>query len=395
MSQATLVEPDLGFIKNVVAEGGDTLKKCFQCATCSVVCNLSPDDRPFPRKEMIWAQWGLKDRLAKDPDVWLCHQCNDCSKYCPRGAKPGDVLAVLRRQAILASAFPRFVAKIVNDPKWLPVVFGIPVVILLLFMLAAGTLGMPEGEIIYRKFIPQWPVVDVIFPLTAIWAMICSAVGVRRVWVGFKEGATAEKREYKPSVLEFVTLYVIPPVVEILKHGNFKECVVNRIRYLAHLNMLWGFVLLFITTNVVFIGVYIFGEQTPYSLANPIKWIANIGAITLILGSLVAVGNRLAQGEDAGKSTYFDWLFLLVVLATGISGLLTEVLRLANARGVAYPMYFIHLIFVWFLFAYLPFSKFAHLLYRTTAMVYAWYTGREMRKGTAVTLSFDSPSDGC
>lgn len=386
MSQTKLVEPDIGFIKDVVAEGGDTLKKCFQCATCSVVCNLSPDDRPFPRKEMVWTQWGLKDRLARDPDVWLCHQCNDCTKYCPRGAKPGDVLAVLRRQAILANGFPQFVAKMVNNPKWLPVVFGIPVVLLLLFMAAAGIRGIPDGEIIYRNFIPQWPVVDVLFPLTAVWAMICAAAGVRRLWAGFNEGAQPEKKEYRPSVFEFSTLYVVPTIVDILKHSNFKECVVNRIRYLAHLNMLWGFVLLFVTTSTVFIGVYTFGKQTPYPLSHPIKWIGNIGAIILIVGSLVAVKNRLSQGEDAGKATYFDWLFLIVVLATGISGLLTELLRLANVPGLAYPMYFIHLVFVWFLFAYLPFSKFAHILYRTTAMVYARYTGRKMRKGTAVSV---------
>jgi quinone-modifying oxidoreductase subunit QmoC len=273
----------------------------------------------------------------------------------------------------------------VNDSKWLPVVFGIPVVILLLFMTAAGTLGIPEGEIIYRKFISQWPVVDVLFPLTAIWAGICAAVGVRRLWAGFKEGLPkGALREHNASPVAFVTQYVIPTITDILKHSNFKECVVNRIRYLAHLNMLWGFVLLFMTTASVFIGVYIFGKETPYPLSNPIKWIGNIGAVIVILGSLVAIGNRLSQGEDAGKATYFDWLFLLVVLATGISGLLTEILRLADVPGVAYPTYFVHLVFVWFLFAYLPFSKFAHLLYRTTAMVFARYTGREMKKGSAV-----------
>jgi quinone-modifying oxidoreductase subunit QmoC len=381
MSQATLIEPDLKFIKQVKAKGGDTLKKCYQCAACSVVCNLSPDDRPFPRKEMIWAQWGLKERLIKDPDIWLCHQCNDCSKYCPREARPGDVLAVLREMTIIENAFPKFFAEWVNDPKFLPVIFGIPVVLLLMFMVAFGDIRIPEGEIIYRKFIAQWPVVDVLFPLTAIWATICSAIGIFKLWNGF---SSAGKSNEKSSIVNFSLKTVLPTIIDILKHSNFKECVVNRARYLSHLNILWGFILLFITTTCVAAGVYIFGQQTPYSLWNPIKWIGNIGAIILIAGSILVFTNRLSQGEDAGKATYFDWLFLWVVLFTGVSGLLCEILRLADTPVLAYPMYFIHLVFVWFLFAYLPYSKFAHILYRTTAMVYARYTGREMKKGTKV-----------
>jgi len=173
-------------------------------------------------------------------------------------------------------------------------------------------------------------------------------------------------------------------IIDILKHNNFKECVVNRPRYLSHLGTMWGFILLFITTACVATGVYILGRQTPYSLANPIKWMGNIGAIILIVGCILAFVNRLSKGEDTGKTTYADWLLLWVVSITGVTGVLCEILRLADAPGVAYPMYFIHLVFVWFLFAYFPFSKFAHLLYRATAMVYARSMGRELKKGTTV-----------
>jgi quinone-modifying oxidoreductase subunit QmoC len=250
-------------------------------------------------------------------------------------------------------------------------------------MAASGGIRIPEGEIIYRKFIAQWPVVDVLFPLTAIWATICAAIGIYKLWNGFTSQGES-KSMGKPSIVDFTLKTVLPAIMDILKHSNFKECVINRTRYLSHLNILWGFILLFMTTSLVFVGLYIFGQQTPYSLLNPIKWIGNIGAIILIAGSILVFKNRLSQGEDAGKATYFDWLFLWVVLLTGVSGFLCEILRLADTPALAYPMYFIHLVFVWFLFAYLPYSKFAHMLYRTTAMVYARYIGREMKKGTKV-----------
>ena len=66
MTEAYLVEPDLDFINEVGALGGEDLKKCYQCATCSSVCELAPEDAPFPRRQVLWAQWGLVDRLATE-----------------------------------------------------------------------------------------------------------------------------------------------------------------------------------------------------------------------------------------------------------------------------------------------------------------------------------------
>ena len=128
--ERNLIKPDTQFINYLKKNGGDSLKKCFQCATCSVVCSLSPEEKAFPRKEMIAASWGQKDNLLSDPDVWLCHGCSDCSTYCPRGAKPADVLAAIRSYIVEFFAFPKFMGSILREPKYLILLLLIPFLIL-------------------------------------------------------------------------------------------------------------------------------------------------------------------------------------------------------------------------------------------------------------------------
>ena len=152
MAEATVIKPDLDFVKGVIEAGGESLKKCYQCATCSVVCNVTPDQNPFPRKEMIWAQWGLKEKFIGNPDVWLCHQCNDCTVYCPRGAKPGEVLGAIRKQTISQYSKPGFLVNMVNNKALVWLIFLIPALLLGLVLSADGIFIPAEGELIFSNF---------------------------------------------------------------------------------------------------------------------------------------------------------------------------------------------------------------------------------------------------
>src|SRR5512135_558309 len=138
MAEGKLIQPDLKFVKKIMSSGGESLKKCYQCATCSVVCNMTPDDKPFPRKEMIHAQWGLKDKLIGNPDIWLCHQCSDCTAYCPRGAKPGEVLNAIRKMSIENYSVPKSLGKLVGNPGALVLLLAIPAVIFLIILAGLG-----------------------------------------------------------------------------------------------------------------------------------------------------------------------------------------------------------------------------------------------------------------
>ncbi|MBI5254099.1 MAG: quinone-interacting membrane-bound oxidoreductase complex subunit QmoC [Euryarchaeota archaeon] len=353
--------PNLKFVKDVIASGGESLKKCFQCATCSVMCSISPDKKPFPRKEMIWAQWGLKERLIKNPDIWLCHECNDCTAYCPRGAKPSNVFAALRSLSIQHYAFPRFMGKAMSDAKYLPFLFALPVIIFLAVLRAIGNLKIPPGEIVFSKFIPI-KYVDTIFMPVAGFVLLSFAVGLSRFW-----------RDIKPAPKGNFPKAFFSALIEILTHGRFKKCGVNKIRYYAHLGIFYGFAGLFLATNLVLVYLYVLGVKTPLPISNPVKILANLSALLLFVGITLVVYNRLTN-KDASRGTYFDWNLILAIYAVTISGILTEVARLVNIANAAYPLYFIHLVFVFYLIAYLPYSKLAHLLYRTTAMVYEKYS---------------------
>lgn len=380
MTDKYLLEPDVSFVKDLARLGGDTLKKCFQCATCSVACPISPDTKPFPRKEMVAASWGLKDRLIGNLDIWLCHHCGDCTDLCPRGAKPGEVLGAVRSYAITEYAAPKSIGKMVNDPKMLPVIgLLVPTVIFLVLGLITGLLdfspALGEHGISHSNFFSTW-LVDMIFVPLAGWVAVIFALGLKRFLNDIHENAVlegkTEKQELEYGGLVAALIKVIP---SILKQDKFAECKENKDRDVAHWMVFLSFIGLFIVTNAFFVALYGLQIHGPYSQLNPVKWLANISGVALIIGSILLIKNRLAKTEQT--SVYKDWYLLGLVLGLGVTGMLTEMTRLAGLAGFTYFMYFVHLIFVFNLFAFLPFSKLAHLVYRTAALAYNEWSGRK------------------
>ncbi len=377
MAEPYMIEPDLNFIKEIGIMGGDDLKKCYQCATCSVACPISPDNHPFPRKEMIAASWGLKDRLVGNADIWLCHNCGDCTTRCPREAKPGDVLAAIRTYAIKEYAFPKKLAEMVNDPKKLPHILAIPAVLFIVLGVITGLLDFtPEGDhVAHANFFSTW-LVDLIFVPATFFAIAVFGMGLKRFLSDIHQNALIEGKTDKEKIepVEFVKALgrIIPT---ILKHQKFTECGENRERSTSHMMVLYGFIGLFIVTNIFFVVLYVFGIHGPYSQLNPVKWLANVAGVTLVIGSLLMIKKRLDQKDQ--KSTYKDWFLVGMVFAVAITGMLTEMTRLGGAAGLTYFIYFIHLITVFCIIAYLPYTKLAHLVYRTVAMAYAEYSNRK------------------
>ncbi|MFV0436978.1 MAG: quinone-interacting membrane-bound oxidoreductase complex subunit QmoC [Desulfopila sp.] len=385
------VQPDLQFIQTLKQAGGDTLKKCYQCATCSVACPLSTDHNPFPRKEMIWSQWGMKDNLLADPDIFLCHQCGDCTERCPRGAKPSEVLGAIRSYAYSFYGWPSGLAKLASDAKNLPLLIGIPALIILVLWFLSGAMHIPSTEQFaekgYTNFFGHWEfkwyakniffIVLFAVPSAAL-AVFSVFKGVSKLWSEMSRRAGLEPT-FRPSVVQFFADFLIPSLTETIKHSRFRECTVNVDRVKGHLPLLLSFIGLFIVTCWSLIKQDILGLiwpslHGPLSLIDPFKILANVSAIALLYGIWILWSNRTVMEKNGTASrTFYDWFLIWEIMAVGVTGLGAELLRWAGQPALGYIVYYLHLVAVMMLFLYMPYTKFAHMVYRTTAMCFEKY----------------------
>jgi quinone-modifying oxidoreductase subunit QmoC len=390
MSNRRLVDPDLNLIRDVKVAGGETLKKCYQCATCSVVCELSPDDRPFPRKEMLMAQWGQTDQLIHDPDIWLCHQCNDCSTHCPREAKPGDVLAAVRSHIYRSNAFPKFMGAALASPRSLPALVAVPIVLLLtcILMFAGRTADggfefMSSRVVDFNLFLPH-SAVDGLFVIGNILIFLLAFIGFKRFWNGLQSSGGER-------IMSFVQGLILT-LKELAAHSQFRKCGANAPRSTGHILVLYGFAGAMATTGCIFIfifvphylqllGIDIYHSffAVPINLPNPVKILGALSGASLVIGGGILIFRRWTSRDEVGANGYADYLFLYVLFLSGLTGMGTWLTRLTDIALLAYVTYFIHLVCIYFLLWYMPYSKFAHMFYRTLALVYARQIGREAR----------------
>jgi quinone-modifying oxidoreductase subunit QmoC len=336
---------------------------------------------------MIWAQWGLKDKLVADPDVFLCHQCGDCTAYCPRGAKPGEVLGAIRAYAYTHYGFPSGLAKLATEAKNLPLLIGIPAAIILVMWFISGGMHFPEGEVDFGYFFGHWDFkylsknvffIDVIMLSAAGLALYSAYRGVSAMWGKMSEQLECNA-DFKPSVKQFTVDFLWPSIQEIISHKRFNECGVNKNRIKGHQPLLLAFIGLLLLTGYSFVAKDIFGIffpslHGPIPQWNPFKIMGNISALAMLFGIFVLWGNRANQESESGATgNFYDWFLIYEIAAVGITGLLAELLRLAGIGSLAYLVYYLHLVSVMMLFLYMPYTKFAHLVYRTFAMAFEKY----------------------
>jgi len=351
---------------NVLAEikklGAFDLEACYSCGTCSAICPLSKDAVSFPRRMIRYAVLGLEKRILAAPEPWLCYHCGECSDSCPRQAEPAALMMALRRFATRRYSLGRVADAIYSSLAsvftWLLLSVAALVAILL-----AREPNMNLEKVDFLSFISLANIHDAGIGLSA-FIVLAAAI---QLWILYRNlhsgsGAAAFKAK-KAGVSAWKALS------ESVMQKRFGECADDKLRRLAHMGVSWGFMGMFLATLVI-LGV-------DYNILPLPRW------VSLVIGSASGVACSLGLGyyfylrlkgkTAVGRYSHpSDWVFLLLLALSILSGYVMLFFRFMNLPMAAYWTFAFHLVVVFDLLVTFPFSKFAHVIYRPVAI---WLAG--------------------
>ncbi len=367
MNERNLVQPDIQLIDYIKKNGGEDLKKCYQCATCTSVCALSTKEYGFPRRQMLLAQWGMKDKLLEDPGPWLCFYCGDCSAKCPRQANPGETMMSIRRYLTSKYDWTGISRLLYRSVFWeISILVFIAAVIVLLFTLPqnfgfgllARAGAAPLSNVMLEHFAPVG-IVDLGDRLMAVLLALLLLSNAARMFSGLVRG---EKIPFSLYITQFPHL-----IIQLLSQKNWKNCLSrDSVRnWLRHLFLVSGYAIMFILV-VVFLPWFQIKDTS-------IHWTSFLGyyaTIVLLISTAWIIFDRMHKTTEMHKFSHFsDWLFPILLFLTALTGILLHIFRVSDLPMLTYITYMVHLaIVVPMLVVEVPFGKWSHLLYRPLAI---------------------------
>lgn len=359
------VNPNLS--KELKDFGIGNWNECFHCGTCTAICPLTDQGFLFPRKEIRLMQMGLKEPLSLCTEPWLCYYCGECSETCPRDANPGELMMSLRRYLTSLYDWTGLSKRFYTSSLWelgFILVFAVLVVLAFLFILPPlDTSLTPEGGVKVTSFAPiktieffDWTMAFVVASL-----LISNILRMyyRVIWKDHtgKVSLAAHLREFWRLIYNFAV------------QPKFSKCE-DKKYWGAHWLLMSGYTIMFIV-----IVVYLPWFQTEkiypfYHLQRLLGYYATIG---LLIGLGVALIGRIKKKQIKFKFSHVsDWLFLVMLTLTVITGILIHIFRINGMPYATYISYILHMaVLVPMILIEVPFSKWSHLAYRPFAVYFA------------------------
>ena len=376
------IRVDATFIEEIKKYGAFDVNACFNCGNCTAVCPLSEGQDTFPRKMIRYSQLGARDRLIASKEIWLCYYCGECSDTCPRLAEPGEFMASARRY-LISSFDLSGISHLLYTSKIFTAVFMTILSGLFSLVLLYDRGSMEHTIPDMFRFIP-FEVIHNLGLGVIVAALVVAFAGVgRMVWalkVSLDHEHTEKQASQKPQGLTSRLFPAVKNVItELVVLKRYRDCEEEPkapwylSHWFIHWTIMWGFIGLGVATGIDYLLMIVADKipAQPDPLWYPTRMLGNVAGLFLMYGTSLAIISRFRKPDKFySHSLLSDWLFLWLLFLVGLTGFLLELaIYLPTGTTWGYVIFFVHVVIGMEIVVLLPFTKFAHAVYRPIALL--------------------------
>ncbi len=347
------IDPNL--YREIQQFGARDMEICMQCGNCSASCPLSDGNDTFPRKVYRYLQLGLRDKLLASPVPWLCYYCGECNKDCPRGAEPAETMMATRRWLTTQYDWTGLAKKLYLSEAWeIGALGAVALFIILLFVFFHGPVITDRMAV--NTFAPVlWIEIGDLLMAAVLSGFLFS--NAFRMYRFVMKGTKVPLYLYITQAREFV--------LHFATQKRWRKCSDDKTRWWKHFILVTGYM----TMMTLIIGCirWFQVDDSSWHFTSIFGYYATAALLYLTADMFIS---RMKKKEDIHRfSEPTDWLFLVLLFMTTLTGILMHIVRLAGWPMGTYVMYVIHLaIAVPMLVIEVPFGKWSHLFYRPLAI---------------------------
>ena len=354
------------FIDVLDKYGAEDVQLCYQCGDCSTVCAHANEIFKFPRKSMRQMQMGLEQKIETTIEPWLCYYCGQCTEQCPREADPGETMMSLRRWLISRYDFTglanQFYISKTKEILWVGLIAVITGLFLTMYGISYGNFNIYDGE---GAFLPSEFIHSFDLAIGGIMGAFLLANALRMWYFVMIKGV-----DFPVPWWLYIKKFLELPI-HFLTQKRYAECDDKEEKlhmpWLVHFGLALGYV-----TMLILVMVFI----VPFQAGPEIQWSVHIfgylATLGLLVGTIYFISNRIKKGYIQYKKSHnTDWMFVVLLLFIVMTGIFQHIFHRTGLLEWANVTYIIHLMAVvpWLL--RMPFSKWAHMIYRPLAMYFA------------------------
>ncbi len=361
------VDPSL--LRELKEFGAVNVEACFNCGNCTAICPLAEDGYTFPRNMIRMVQMGLRKRLARSPDPWLCYYCGDCSQTCPREAEPGETMMALRRWLTaqydwtgLSKVFYKSRAKTLGA-------------VLLSMALVVVAFALFHGPIVTDHVsIDTFAPVEIVHLLDWLvgagigFLIMTQVLRMHNLFLRSGEGMKIPIRVYIQEAWKLPLHFATQKRWLSCSEGE-ENAVKSRWQWFAHLLLVAAYFSMFVMI-VVFLPWFQSDEMR--SIFHPQRVLGYLAAMLMLYSTGRALWGRIVRKQEIHRfSQASDWLLPGLLFGLAGTGMIVSLFKYLQMPIATYSAYVAHVAVMMSLYVTIgPLGKWAHIFYRPLAVYF-------------------------